>query len=783
MHTWKEHLAATISRDEALGIDGFETTINLKKQGKIEDKVFAETRLRRGVYGQRYDNGHRNDGAMDRVIPFPSPLTKGPGTAWDAPGMLRIKIPFGLLTTQQMLELANIAEEYSDDILHITTRQDFQLHYIHIEDTPDIFRRLAGVGITTLEACGNTIRNITGCPTASVCAESAFDVTPYADQAFQYLLGHPDCQDFGRKFKIAFSGCADKPCGLAQMHDIGFIAKTVTVDGKTQNGFRVVVGGGLGAVPVQAKEFFDFMPADDLLKFCRATARVFARYGEKKNRNRARMKFLINDWGIEKFKETVLEEMKTMPAEPVGARHAVPVLANTTSDPSNTAPNSLATSIPGSAQQSNFSNTHQSTSVAVDEHAHGKKHEHGHGMPCPYTDWRANNVAAQRQPGFYTVTIALPLGDITANQLRKLALILPKYINDTIRTSVEQNLVLLWVKESDLNALHDDLKKLDLHHADYGTIMDMTACPGTDTCKLGISSSRGLAAELRHQMIDGKINLPASAKNLKIKMSGCFNSCGQHHIADIGFYGVARKVGDYMVPFFQLMLGGQTADNAGSYGLAAMAIPSKAVPKALERLTKFYDEKKEASENFQKFVERQGKVAIKNLLDDLTQVPAYDADPTCYTDWGSARTFSKKDIGIGECAGEVVSKLDFGLAEAERQTFAAQVALESNDLKVAHDKAQNAMLSAAVGLISERDADTKTDYATIKNKFQTLFVDTQVFNDPFAGDKFAKFFTNPRVFDANKTDKAATREFIEEAILFIEACHAYNLKKESVTPS
>src|SRR5436189_6253857 len=245
---WKEKLDGRIAPQLAGEIDQFEAMIALRKGGKIEEKVFAETRLRRGSYGQRYDNGQRHDGLATQKLPYP-PLTKGPVTYWDAPGMQRIKIPFGGLNPEQMIVLAELAEEYSDGICHITTRQDFQLHFVHIEDTPDIFRRLAAVGITTREACGNSVRNVTACPLAGVCNTETFDVTPYAKATAFYLLGHRDTQDFGRKFKIAFSGCADEACALVSIHDLGGIAKIQ--DGK--RGFELSVGGGLGAVPHQAK--------------------------------------------------------------------------------------------------------------------------------------------------------------------------------------------------------------------------------------------------------------------------------------------------------------------------------------------------------------------------------------------------------------------------------------------------------------------------------------------------------------------------------------------------
>lgn len=291
MSTWKERLADSLPAAWAREIDVFEGQIELKRQGKVEEKLFAETRLRRGAYGQRYDNGQRHDGIAQRTLDFPSgELNKGPETLWDAPGMQRIKIPFGGLSPAQMDVLADLAEEYSAAVAHITTRQDVQLHYVHIEDTPDLMRRLAAAGITTREACGNTVRNLTACPSAGVCSGESFDITPYAKAMAFFLLGHPDTQDMGRKFKVAFSGCRESGCGLTNLHDLGFIARTWQEDGVTRRGFELVVGGGLGAVPYDAKLFDEAVPEEEILPLAQATCRVFARLGEKKNRGRARMK-------------------------------------------------------------------------------------------------------------------------------------------------------------------------------------------------------------------------------------------------------------------------------------------------------------------------------------------------------------------------------------------------------------------------------------------------------------------------------------------------------------
>src|SRR5271163_1992056 len=249
---WKERLAGKMPENLARELDIYETEIALRKQGKIDERLFAETRLRRGTYGQRYDNGQRYDGTKFQEFSYPSgELTKGPNTFWDAPGMQRIKIPGGGLNADQLETMAELAEEYSDDIAHVTTRQDFQLHYIQIDDTPTLMRRLAAANITTREACGNSVRNVTACPYSGVCPDEAFDVTPYARATSKFLLGHPDTQNFGRKFKHAFSGCSQHACGLTSMHDMGMIAVTRIENETEERGFETYVGGGLGAVPYQ----------------------------------------------------------------------------------------------------------------------------------------------------------------------------------------------------------------------------------------------------------------------------------------------------------------------------------------------------------------------------------------------------------------------------------------------------------------------------------------------------------------------------------------------------
>jgi sulfite reductase (ferredoxin) len=748
--TWKDRLAGVTAPELAREIDIFETQIELKKQGKVEDRLFAETRLRRGVYGQRYDNGQRHDGVAVRALSFPAEsLCKGPETLWDAPGMQRIKIPFGGLTAEQMEVLADVSEEYSDGICHVTTRQDIQLHFVHIEDTPDLMRRLAAVGVTTREACGNTVRNVTACPIAGVCREEAFDVTPYARACADFLLGHPDTQDFGRKFKVAFSGCKHNACGLVTMHDLGLIARTRWSEGVSQRGFEVYVGGGLGAVPYQAKLFDAFVPEQEILPLAQAMSRVFARLGEKRNRGRARIKFLLEKLGIEAFRNLVLAERAELPED-----------------------ERRLSLIRDAALQ-----TGSQATAAVGEEA--SDHDPG------FRAWRATNAYTQRQAGYTVATVNLPLGDIGAWQMRRLADLSRRYAGGELRTTVEQNIVLRFVADRDLPALYRDLAGIGLGEAGAGGIADVTACPGTDTCKLGIASSRGLAGELRQRLGAGVQGLDPAVQGLHIKISGCFNSCGQHHLADLGFYGVSRKVGGTTVPHFRVVLGGQWGENAGHYGLTIGAVPSKRIPDLVDRLTGKYLAERQAGEPFRDFIGRIGKQALKPLLDELAVVPPYQVDRSFYSDWGDPREFTVSDIGTGECAGEVVSRIDFDLQSAERRYFEAQLHYDRGDYRLADDTAYAAMLEAAQALVRTQLQDSSPEPDTVVGEFRARFCDTEVFYDAYAGGKFAQYLLARHADRERHYGQERARLLMEETQLFIEAayaCHARLLERAQRSP-
>ncbi len=737
MHSWKLALADRMPDVLAREVDVFEGQIELKKEGKLEDKIFAETRLRRGVYGQRYDNGLRDDGTGQQPLTFPcGDLTKGPDTVWDAPGMVRIKIPFGKLTADQLDTLAELAEEYSDSILHVTTRQDIQLHFVHIEDTPDMMRRLAAVGITTREACGNSVRNVTACEYAGVCNTQSFDVTPYAHAMTQYLLGHPDVQDFGRKFKIAFSGCEDNPCGLVTFHDLGCVARIK--DGK--RGFRVVVGGGLGAVPVQAKILDEFCPEEELLPLAQAVSRVFARLGEKQSRARARIKFLVQKVGIDEFKRLVAEERKTLRED------------------------------------------ERWTAFLKDLHITDEKPIRPAGpvvddAPSDFSRWAEHNLRPQAQDGYYTAIVKMPLGDFTSAQARVLSDMARKYNGDAIRCTVEQNLAFRWLSGSDALAFYEDLAALNLAEAGAGTITDMTACPGTDTCKLGISSSRGLTGELRNRLNVIQDELDPAVKQLRIKSSGCFNSCGQHHVADIGFTGVSRQMGGRKVPHFNVVLGGQWTENAKSYGLVVGAVPSKNIPRAVELITEHYLKSRESDESFQDFIKRVGKKDFRKVLAPVQKPPAYEEDPSYYSDWGDPREYNIGDVGIGECAGEIVPFVEFGLQAAEQQLHEAQDALEAGHAETAALGAFKAMVTAAQALVRHLEVQVTDDADDIVKNFKTHLHDTELFHDPFAKGKFATYLLKTHADQSfvDASEEVAHRT-LDEAQLFLEAAHACYLR-------
>ena len=690
--------AAAIPPDEARAIEIYEIQLGRVQAGQVEETLFTEFRLRHGVYGQR------DDGSQ----------------------MIRVKIPFGGLTAAQLEMLADVAEEFSDNIIHITTRQDVQYHYVDINNTPELMRRLASVGITTKEACGNVVRNVTACPITGVCQDETFDVTPYSKALSTFLLGHPDAQDFGRKFKIAFSGCEEHACGLANMHDIGAVAAVKEVDGEVKRGFKLYVGGGLGAVPHQAKIFDDFVPTEELLPISQAISKVFTRLGERRNRNKARLKFVIAKYGIEEFRKQVLEERAKLRHDPGWTAYLDNLDAYTES------PLKAPTQLNGTSK------------------------------PDGFEEWYQSNVRLQKQPGYAFVTITLPLGDITADQTRALADISRKYVKDTIRATVEQNIVLRWVTMTDLPALYRDLKAVGLGDPGAESTVDITACPGTDSCKLGVSSSRGLAAHLRDHFIE--TGVPDEIKGLRIKISGCPNSCGQHHIANLGFFGSSRRLGGHIAPYYQVLLGGHMIENASSYGLATGKIHGKYIPAFIEELTGKYTAERHDEESFTDYVGRLGKAEIKSILSKYDKIPAYEEAPEFYVDTGDTKEFQLK-TGVGECAGQLVELVSFKLEEADRLIYESGLNLEKGDYQDSAELAFNAMIRAADGLLTTEGLQYIDDATTVAD-FRARFFEPGNF---FAGYGAHLFKATEEESSAFNHELAHRR--VEEATLFVEESH------------
>ena len=676
-------------------IDVFEAELGRFQQGLMPEKVFLEFRLRHGVYGQRQAGVQ----------------------------MQRIKIPMGMLTTAQMQVLADLSEEYADGISHITTRQDIQYHFVDINDTPNMFRRLAEVGITTKEACGNVVRNVTACPYSGVCSDESFDVTPYAKGMAYFLLRHPDAQNFGRKFKIAFSGCRQHACGLALMHDIGAIA--TMRDGK--RGFTVYLGGGLGAIPHQAKLYSEFVAAEEMLPLAQAVARVFARLGEKKNRAKARMKFLVAKLGMDEFAKLISEEREKLPYDPRWTEY-------------------------------------MSEAEAFEEKPLKPPSELPAGAPsAEFEKWMRLSVRPQAQAGYSMVTIFLPLGDIAAWQLRNLASLCRKYVSDTVRTTVDQNLLIRWVSNGDLRAFYDDLKSLDLALPGAHGMANVTACPGTDSCKLGIASSRGLAAVLHEEFQNG-MDTYGQREDLKIKISGCFNACGQHHIADIGFFGSSRRVGSHVAPIFQVVLGGTTKNNGASFGLSMGKVPSTDVPTVVAKLTDLYTRERKETETFAEFTARVGKGRIKEVIDPFDKLPDYADKPEYYRDSRQPWDYFMS-TGVGECAGEVVTQAEFFLEDADRRMFEATLHLEKGQLEEAASIAFHGMKEAADGLLSTKGLLRSDNYDTME-EFRKHFAETGEFLPMIC----EYFFRAAEEGSQHLTGEQAQQR-VEEATLFVEEAH------------
>jgi sulfite reductase beta subunit-like hemoprotein len=592
-------------------VDEFASTLDKFERGEITADQWRAFRLVRGTYGQRQT---------------------------DDASMLRIKIPQGILTGEQIDAIADVAATYSRGFGHITTRQNIQLHFIRLHDVEPAMRQLAAAGLTTREACGNSVRNITACPFSGVAADEVFDVTPYSEALTRYFLRHPLSAALPRKFKIAFEGCPEDHA-YTGIHDIGWRALVQDdEDGRPVRGFRVTVAGGTATMCRSGFVLYDFLPASETLNIAEAIVRVFHRLGDYQHKARNRMKFLVKSLGWEAFRTEFEKELTgflaeggaTLPFDPDRPpSEQAPDWARPLADDVLTVARRVAEPTKGPGIHPVVK---RDLAVASAE----------------YLDWERANVRKQRQSGYAFVIVSLPLGDITSGQLRVVADLAAAYGDGTIRVTADQDLLLRWIRVSVLKPLHDRLAAAGLAVADGESVANVTSCPGAESCKLAVTQSRGLG-RLLSDALHERADLVAAVPGLKIKMSGCPNGCGQHHIAGIGFQGSIRKLDGRPVPqYFVYVGGGPTADGA-QFGRLAAKIPARRAPTAVERLVGLYQRQRSNGESAMAFFQRAALDDVKEVLVDLEPLALADAAPEDFIDLGELAAFNP-EVQDGECS-------------------------------------------------------------------------------------------------------------------------------------
>lgn len=636
-------------------IETFETEAVRTLSGELSSDLFKPFRLQYGIYGQRQ-----------------------PGVQ-----MVRIKIPFGGITANQLRRVAELADRHATGVGHVTTRQDIQLHFVELKDVPSIMRGLAEVGLTTREACANTVRNVTACHLAGVCQGEVFDVTPYAKTVAYHLLRNPLNQSLPRKFKIAFSGCAHD-CALTPIHDIGLLA-VKRADGEI--GFRMVAGGGLGSTPRIAQLLREFTPMEELIPSIEAVIKVFDTLGNRKNRNKARMKFVIDKLGFEEFK-------RRWEAAYVAMGHALPKKEPLTLLQHQDEPKLIMPTRNGMVNGTGNGN------------GNGVHH---HGHETAFEMWKRTNVVKQKQNGYVTAAIKLFMGDITSEQMLCVADLAERYSNGNLRTTINQNMVIRWVPFDLMSNLYEDLASHGLADPGAELVEDIIACPGTDTCGLGITSSKGLARALAEVFPAGRV--PEDLAGVDIKISGCHNSCAQHHISTIGLHGVGKRLGDHVAPHYELHLGG-SVNGTAKIGQMIVKLPAKAVPAAISHLIDVYRRDRQENENLSKFIARAGKSKLKDELIPYTIVPSYEEDPTFYYDWEGEEEFILEDLGPGECAGGALEMIENGILEADQELYQAKLLVEKHQYPVSVNKSYRAVLAAAKALLVTEGLEPSTDSET-----------------------------------------------------------------------
>ena len=588
-------------------IDEFTDTLTKYERGEISADQWRVFRLVRGTYGQRQTE--------------------------DA-SMLRVKIPQGLITSEQLVAFADVADRYSRGFGHITTRQNIQFHFMKLHDVDPALRRLAAAGLTTREACGNSVRNITACPYAGVGGDELFDVTPYAEALTRYFLRHPLSASLPRKFKMAFEGCADDHAKTS-IHDIGWRAKVQ--DG--HRGFRVAVGGGTAILCNSAAVLFDFLPAGEMLNAAEAIVRVFHRLGDYKHRQRNRMKFMIRALGWDAWRAEFGQAFEDVRAEGGAALPFDPDHAPVESAPDwerATPPSVDAIARRVTAAQLRGPGIHPDTQPVMTD------------VEAAYRRWKASNVRRQKQPGFITAIATVPLGDVTGAQMRVLADLAHAYADGAVRVTISQDLVFRWVPVALAPELFRRLAAAGLGLAGADTLADVTSCPGAESCKLAVTQSRGLGRALE-QHIRATPGLAELVPELDVKVSGCPNGCGQHHIAGIGFQGSLRKLDGKAVPQYFVMIGGGTDREAASFGRVVAKIPARRCTTALERLVRLCASERRAHETPREYFRRVEPARVKDLLADLELLTPETAATDDFIDLAEDKQFVPETME-GECA-------------------------------------------------------------------------------------------------------------------------------------
>ncbi|WPY98090.1 HEPN domain-containing protein [Christiangramia sp. OXR-203] len=673
-----------------------EKKIRLFREGKADEEKFRSLRLARGVYGQRQSGVQ----------------------------MVRIKLPFGKVTSEQLHRIANVSDEYSKGRLHITTRQDIQIHYVSLDRTPELWAQLERDDITLREACGNTVRNITASPTAGIDPNEPFDVSPYAHAVFQFFLRNPICQEMGRKFKMSFSS-SDEDTALSYIHDLGFIAKLK--DGK--RGFKVMLGGGLGSQPRHADELYDFLPAEEIIPLIEGVLRVFDRHGERAKRLKARMKFLLKDIGKEAFMKLVAEQKTALSQEQpefeIERFEAAPAL-----------------------QEVEF------PSVEIEDEKE-------------FENWKQKNVFEQKQEGLFAIGIRVPLGDFYTRGARQLADLIKKYAGNELRLTLRQDILIRHVRQDLLTFFYTELKKLGYAEVGYNKTVDITACPGTDTCNLGIASSTGIA-DVLEDVLKEEYPQFTNGKDITIKISGCMNACGQHNMAEIGFQGMSIKVGKTVAPALQVLLGGGTLGNGkGRFADKLVKVPSKRGPEALRTILNDFEANSEAKEQFIEYYDRKEKTYFYDLLKDLADTSNISENE--FVDWGHETPYIKA-VGVGECAGVVIDLIATLLFESEEKIDNAKSALERKDWADSIYHAYTSIVNSAKALLLAEDVKTNTQ-AGIIAQFDELFVETGKID---LATTFKEFTYQ---LNQHEPSEDFARKYLEDAQLFLNRVDAYRTKE------